>query len=355
MKWILLALLPVSVLLAAGCQDKKARPAEGPPALAIEQPHIDLGEVRSAMPGFDGGVAEVRVVFKATNTSDKTVAIKNIITGCGCTKAEDAPESIAPGEQADIPFVYLATQKPGQHTTSVRFIAEEDGLREYTLEFSADVTPVLYWENAIENMGEITVGEEKTVRYALYSLLQNDVQIDSIWTYDERISARPTGESEPFTNKDGELGTKYWIEVTAPPTLSVGQFTTEVILVSDDKEKGFPPLTVRGEVISDITFEPSRVYANIPPGGTKQIAILLRSKSGDPFEILQANLTERLPVEIENHAGETAGEHELLFTFTPREETGGFMAKAVVDIKIENAEKPVRLEIPVMMIVRKDD
>ena len=50
-------------------------------------------------------------VFKLVNTGDKPLVVYDVVTSCGCTKAEYSKEPIRPGETLDLKVIYNAEDK----------------------------------------------------------------------------------------------------------------------------------------------------------------------------------------------------------------------------------------------------
>ena len=50
-------------------------------------------------------------VFKLVNTGDKPLVIYDVVTSCGCTKAEYGKEPVRPGETLDLKVIYNAEDK----------------------------------------------------------------------------------------------------------------------------------------------------------------------------------------------------------------------------------------------------
>ena len=50
-------------------------------------------------------------VFKLVNTGNKPLVIYDVVTSCGCTKAEYGKEPVRPGETLDLKVIYNAEDK----------------------------------------------------------------------------------------------------------------------------------------------------------------------------------------------------------------------------------------------------
>lgn len=71
-------------------------------------------------------------VFKLVNTGNKPLVIYDVITSCGCTKAEYGKEPVRPGETMDLKVVYNAEDK-GRFRKSLRVYCN---VKESPLKFS---------------------------------------------------------------------------------------------------------------------------------------------------------------------------------------------------------------------------
>lgn len=82
--------------------------------MTFPETHVDLGTVHEV----NGNVSHD---FQFTNTGDKPLLIKNVITSCGCTSAEWSKEAYQPGEKGSIRMTY---HPEGRTETEINLVAE---------------------------------------------------------------------------------------------------------------------------------------------------------------------------------------------------------------------------------------
>ena len=94
-------------------------------ALQFESQSYDLGHIRE-----DGG--EVQCFFKATNSSNKEIAVINITTSCGCTSAIYSKEAIAPHATFELTVKFDPYNRPGRIDKHI-FVTTSDSEQVITL------------------------------------------------------------------------------------------------------------------------------------------------------------------------------------------------------------------------------
>lgn len=89
---------------------------------------------------------EVIGEFPVENTGAATVRFKEIVSSCGCTRAEAEPLELPPGARGVVRGVFTIGQREGMNLSTLSIETDEPGAPETTLRLDVDIRPWLRLE-----------------------------------------------------------------------------------------------------------------------------------------------------------------------------------------------------------------
>jgi hypothetical protein len=99
----------------------------------LDSTNANLGKVK------EGALVEVAYRFK--NSGTKTLVIKDVTAGCGCTVPEKPEKPIAPGEEGVIRAKFDSKGRAGTNNKYVTVTANTTPSTQQVLQFTVEVTP----------------------------------------------------------------------------------------------------------------------------------------------------------------------------------------------------------------------
>ncbi len=328
-----------------------------PPAVAPDAPKADGAASASAL-AFErsaknfGRAQEGRIVhiaFPVRNTSEKTVTITGISTGCGCTAVHGNPWALEPGEETEFRFAYDSTGRPGNANQTVTVRTDEEGGRAYRLLFTGTIyTPVRFTQSPLD-FGEVLEGTGATRQVSLVSILPQPVMVHSVHSQDERIGVELV-EERPFESDDGS-GQEFVLELRLSDDMPQRSFAT-MIMVETSEARNPHRLVVRGRVVGDLSVTPERIFAVLAAGEEESRTVIFRSRGEKPVEIVSVEVDENLPLRVRTESGSAAHEALLHAAVEPPDERGTIQGKVGVTVRSGVSGDMTRIEVPVVLIVR---
>ncbi len=317
--------------------------AEG--ALVFEKSSIDFGKV-------DEGEV-VPIDFPVTNTSDKTIQIKEIKTGCGCTaKSDTNPTKLGPGESSTIGVVYKTQGRRGTASRTISIYTDEETQSVYRVSFSGYVTTPLYYEKSVLDFGDIDAGSESTQQVKLFCNIPEGVDITNTRATNSEITAEVI-DSERVNTGDFN-GYEYTLEVTIPASTKVGPFA-ERLMIETNSEKGkLNPLILRGKIVGELEYSPNRLYSSVSFEQEVKRTITLSSRKEVPFEVTRVETDRDIPIEYEIKDGSNEFNKIITATMKAGKERRTYQGNTVVYFKSGDKEEESSLSISTIMVVRPE-
>jgi len=318
------------------------RPADAAPRLSVSQRVIDLGPI------VEG--ARVPVTWHIENQGTADLVINRTAAACGCTVVElsDDQRVVVPGASLDLTAQFDSRKRFGPQSKSVTVYSNDPLEPELRLLFQVEVESLFVAEpQSILNLRDVQRGmiRERAIRIKP-GPKRREVKI-------VEVSSRPdspfTFEAKPVRTGD-TVGQEIDVRVKDDVPLGpVGQGLR--ILVDVDGHQGEALLSLRGEVVGDITWLPKVVDTTRQPSlpGKRLVPVVLQSADGRPFEVRQASAGPLLEVSIERSE---SSRPQTRYTVVPalRAAAPAGPFGAMLRITTSSLDQPV-VEVPVYGIV----
>jgi hypothetical protein len=193
--------------------------------------------------------------FHFRNVGKSTLVISDVHTSCGCTAAVEDKKQVPPGAIGTIKATYHTQGRPG-HATKIITINSNDPVNP-SFQMQLDMTVVR----------DIDIQPERAY---FYGLKHGSSQTNSIKILGKPhmllhiLSAQSTSGKvtivlTPYVDKAAH---RYGadLEVTAPTTLPIGEFSDSLDVKTDNPKKPDIQIPVQGEVVGRVQYSPKTVY-----------------------------------------------------------------------------------------------
>ena len=222
--------------------------------------------------------SEQKFRFEITNLYKEDVVIDSVRASCGCTIPSIEKQTIKSLESGAILATYNTKSFVGSRGATVTVTISKPFFAEVQLQIDGFIRgDVVFVPGKIE-LGNIkhgaTVTQEVTVKYAGRSSWKiTDVQCDKDY-YEVEIIDRSLVANQVH----------YRLLIRLKPEAPVGYIKDDLVLITDDADKGKLKLAVTGNVIPPVTVSPaSMVLGTVPPG--TQVIKRMVVKADQPFKI----------------------------------------------------------------------
>ena len=222
--------------------------------------------------------SEQKFRFEITNLYKEDVVIDSVRASCGCTIPSIEKQTIKSLESGAILATYNTKSFVGSRGATVTVTISKPFFAEVQLQIDGFIRgDVVFVPGKIE-LGNIkhgaTVTQEVTVKYAGRSSWKiTDVQCDKDY-YEVEIIDRSLVANQVH----------YRLLIRLKPEAPVGYIKDDLVLITDDADKGKLKLAVTGNVIAPVTVSPvSMVLGTVPPG--TQVIKRMVVKADQPFKI----------------------------------------------------------------------
>lgn len=269
--------------------------------------------------------ADVRYRLKVTNLYKEDAHIVSVRTTCGCSAANPSKNTLASRESAFIEITMDTRKFIREKHSNVIVTFDAPLYAEVRIPIRAYIRTDVVLTPGAANFGPVDQGVEHQRKIEIAYAGRDDWTIKGVKSNSRHLTARVVETSR------GGGRVNYNVLVTLKPTVPVGQFREQLILITDDPDKPNLPLLVDARVEADITVTPSLVsLGTLTPGQNKTVNVVLRGKKPFAIENIECEsdrkaFTIRLPKQRRQV-------HVLPLTITTPNQPGKFTEEFTVTI-----------------------
>lgn len=312
------------------------------PRLFVAQRLLDLGHV------FEGDKRPVQWLLENHGAAD--LVIEQTKASCGCTVVHFSSDDriIPPGGSLVLEAEFNSKSRRGTQSKSVTVYSNDPAEPQLKLEFKAEVE-VLYnlKPSGVLNLRSVQRGRPAGVTLDVFpGKKERTVEIvDVVISGDASLSyvleARPP-----------EPGRVQRIRFTVADDAPVGKLrakaTIKLRIDGIDRER---ELSIRGEVVGDLTWLPKVVDATRQPSrrGKRLAPVTIRSANKMPFEVLGVSAGPRLDAAVEEIKGKPKGTRYNV-RLTIREDAPPGPFGTMLNVRTSSLDQPL-VQVPVFAIV----
>ncbi len=276
--WLLL--LPLAGCRPASDVSEKSIPAEIESVTKANEVHLR----REVPPIFAEETTELRVDFPLENTSKETVSFANVRKSCGCTDAELAKKSLAPGETTNLS---VALRTPGRFgAQSVTCFVEETSGKTWVCELNTVIHQRFRFDSQIVHYGLVRPRSSHSKSVTFIACSPREAELPESAKFEINHSQLKLGEVRSSVEKsNGNLFLKRFVapvELIVPSQFGAGQATLTV-------EATGKKFTMNLDWFSPESFvvAPQQAFFAVnETAASKQI--LIRRRDGGPLQTLTA-------------------------------------------------------------------
>lgn len=277
MKLKILTLIGLLCAPAAAQTEPASAPATGAPQAYVEQPNVDLGEIR------EGTVASATFVLE--NRGQLDLVIQNIQASCGCTTVQlaEAERTIKPGGKQEIVAKFDSKDRLGEQHKTVTVTLNDPRQPQLTLTFTANVVTLLQVLPApIIQLRGVQRGsvlapidvypQHKEDRFEKLELEIPNHLLDF--------------RQEPVEDPEHGRGVRFYFQV--PDEIDLGNVNGEIKFhATVGGQEATLAVRVAGQVTGDIIARPGALQALAPaPRGLNFPQVVIASTTDRPFQII---------------------------------------------------------------------
>jgi hypothetical protein len=283
-----------------------------------------------------GSDASVRI--KIENKYVQDVAIASVTTSCGCTIAKmvDNKLVLKSRETAELEISIDTVRHNGEKNTHVSVTFNSPQFATMIIPIHVYIRRDIVVTPGAANFMTIDQGAEKSQKLNIQYAGRADWRITGVESTDPNITAVALETNRAAGN------VTYDLNVAIKPSMPVGNFRTQVYLLTDDLKSPKVPVLVEGKVDPDVYItNPTVSLGMLAPGEKKTVSVIVRSKkpitiqgiecasNREIFKTLipkEAKLIHVIPITVVAPADAGALQEEFTMKVSGREEYMTFKA-----------------------------
>jgi hypothetical protein len=312
--------------------------ALGVPVIHVENPIVDLGEIKEG--------ADAEHTFKIENRGDEALEIKSLKSSCGCTVVGGLrPEQkiIPPGESIDIPVKFKSKGKAGKVINRVTIKSNDP--KKPTMDVRMTVTvDVLYI--CSPKLLYIQRGRRGETAPRFVTILpgkkNQTLELLELKGKSADLSIITEDFKQPALNKAGVR-----VRLKISESARIGRISDELVgKVRVGEEEAPVKIRVSGEIAGDVTVLPPYITRTLPikrDVGVGQIHVKA-NKTANVQVKAAIPRSDALVCEVVEH--EAKKDYRIAVNFSPTAPAGPFAT--VVDVFTDSADMPIT-SVPVFV------
>jgi len=255
-----------SAIIAATLLSLSAVAQEAPAPAAAPAGDAPAGAPRifSPEPTFDFGSEDnegkVQHEFTVMNVGTGTLEISNVKSSCGCTVAELAKKSLAPGEETKVAVTFNLQGKQGPQTKVISVSSNDPDVPVYKLELKGNAVAAIEVEPRFINYGNVV---DELLPPQTVKIASNKPDI----TFNVTGSTPSDAASFATEVKTIEAGKKYEVVVTNIKPLPAGIAQGVINVATDDPKRQTIPVRYHATIVGDLDVAPSQINIRLTEDG----------------------------------------------------------------------------------------
>lgn len=255
----------LSVAFAALVFTALASAQEAPAAAPAPTGEAPAGAPRifSPEPTFDFGSQDnegkVQHDFTVMNVGTGTLEISNVKSSCGCTVAEMAKKTLAPGEETKVSVTFNLQGKQGPQTKVISVSSNDPDVPVYKLELKGNAVAAIEVEPRFINYGNVV---DELLGPQTIKITSNKPEITFNVTGAESSDKAFTTEVKTI-----EAGKKFEIVVTNVSPLQAGIAQGVINVTTDDPARKTIPVRYHATIVGDLDIAPNQINIRLSEDG----------------------------------------------------------------------------------------
>jgi len=216
--------------------------------------------------------------FVIENCFEEDVHIVAVRSSCGCTNPVLTKKTLKSWEKGEVIAQFNTRSFIGTKTAEITVVIDRPYFAEVKLTVGGTIRSDVVVEPGEVRFGDVELGSKKVIDLKVSYAGRRDWKIADIRGNSDQIEVR----LDPI-QRNGSM-TNYLLRITLKESAPVGEFTDELIVVTNDEKDAQFTLPVSARVIPPVSISPNFVaLGDIGKGKSIQNRLIVRSKK--PFAI----------------------------------------------------------------------
>ncbi len=257
--------------------------------------------------------------FKLQNRYEEVVHIASVTSSCGCTKPSIKKADLKTYEQGSIVCEFNTKDFVGSRAAVVTVVFTKPNLGEMQLIVRGTIRSDIVVEPGSIAFGEIDGGEEKTTQVKVYYTGRKAWEITDVRSANQNLAVQLAAAT---TN--GRQG--YLMTVKLKDTAPAGDFTDQIVMVTNDPEFNYVTIPVSGSVMTPLRLPVSVELGSVQAGKNVSSSIIVSGR--DEFEVTDVQCSD--PRFTFARPSGKKKVHKIPLEFSSRDSSGAFQQTVTV-------------------------
>ncbi len=311
---ILAALLPVAIVIC------------GSQPLVAQKWARDMFEVTQHDFEVVPRGAKTEYEFKFTNKYKENVHVSSVRTSCKCTVPRIGKNELKTYEEGSIIAEFKTSDFVGARSAVITVVFDRPFYAELQLIVKGNIRSDISPEPGEIQFGEVALGSEKVTDVKISYMGTAKWEIIDVLSKNEHLAVK-LSQPKMISNK-----IEYTMNVRLKDSAPAGEFSDEIVLVTNETQSNRVTLPVRANVVPPLSVEGVQL-GTLRVGESKSERLLVKSKT--PFKI------EKIECADARFAFAPSDEEKLVhlikFEFKADDKVGSFREKVIVHTNLKES------------------
>lgn len=272
--------------------------------------------------------AKAEFSFKLTNKYEETVRIQSVRSSCGCTIPRIEKSDLKTYEEGAIICEFNTRSFVGPKAAVVTVVFAQPFYGEMQLNVKGNIRSDIVTEPGKIEFGEVSQGESKQTELRISYAGRNDWKIVDVRSANNNLSV---GKLES-DNRNGRVS--YVMSVSLKDSAPAGEFSDQIVLVTNENEFNLVTVPVRGVVLPPVVMPVSIELGSIRVGDVTSSRLVIKGK--EDFSITDIECADsRFSFQIPEGPKRA---HIIPLQFKAGDKVGAVRQPVVVKTSLSNGE-----------------
>ncbi|QDV27518.1 DUF1573 domain-containing protein [Aureliella helgolandensis] len=271
--------------------------------------------------------AKAEYAFEFTNKYQEDLHVSDVRSSCGCTLPRIENADLKTYQKGAIICEFNTRSFVGGKSAVVTVVFDRPYYGEMQLTVKGNIRSDIVTEPGEIQFGEVEQGAEKTTSVQVTYAGRSQWEISDVRSANSNLGV-VLGDAK----KTGGGRVEYTMQVRLKDTAPAGDFSDQIVLVTNDRQFNLVTIPVRGSILPPLVLPTSVELGTTSL--TKEVTGRIFVKGKVPFEITKIEC-EDSRFEFTPSAGSKAA-HFIPLKFTPSEKEGAFRQKVTIHTTLPN-------------------
>lgn len=269
--------------------------------------------------------AKTEYEFKFTNKYKENVHVSSVRTSCKCTIPRIGKNELKTYEEGSIIAEFKTSDFVGARSAVITVVFDRPFYAELQLIVKGNIRSDILPEPGEIQFGEVDLGAEKVTDVKISYMGTSKWEINDVLSKNEHLAVK-LSQPKALNNK-----IEYMMNVRLKDSAPAGDFSDEIVLVTNEAQSNRVTLPVRANVIPPLHVEGVQL-GTLRVGEKKTDRLLVKSKK--PFKIEKIECADgRFTFSTSEDEKQV---HLVNFEFTANNNVGSFREKIVVHTSLKD-------------------